>query len=137
MGYLPIAEHGIIGDLHSAALVGADGTVDWYCPERFDGPSVFAALLDHRRGGFYRIAPVDPLAVAKQLYLPETNILITRFLAPAKAATAILTALDAEDPPLRLAVGADAVDGIRAKHEMMLAELARWEHLARSTAFDD
>ncbi len=56
---------------------------------------------------------------------------------PAKAATAILTALDAEDPPLRLAVGADAVDGIRAKHEMMLAELARWEHLARSTAFDD
>ena len=80
--YLPIAEHGIIGDLHSAALVGTDGTIDWYCPGRFDGPSVFAALLDSRRGGFWRIAPTDPLAVTKQLYLPETNVLITRFLSP-------------------------------------------------------
>ena len=43
-GYLPIAEHGLVGDLHSAALVGTDGTIDWYCPERFDAPSVFAAL---------------------------------------------------------------------------------------------
>jgi GH15 family glucan-1,4-alpha-glucosidase len=76
--YLPIAEHGIVGDLRSAALVGTDGTIDWYCPERFDGPSVFAAVLDRERGGFYRIAPADPLSVAKQLYLPDTNVLITR-----------------------------------------------------------
>ena len=82
VGYLPIAEHGIVGDMHSAALVGTDGTIDWYCPERFDGPSVFAALLDRKRGGFYRIAPADPLSVAKQLYLPDTNVLITRFLSP-------------------------------------------------------
>jgi GH15 family glucan-1,4-alpha-glucosidase len=81
-GYLPIAEHGVIGDLRSAALIGTDGTIDWYCPDRFDGPSVFAALLDRGRGGFYRIAPTDPLAVTKQLYLPETNVLITRFLSP-------------------------------------------------------
>ena len=80
--YLPIAEHGIVGDLRSAALVGTDGTIDWYCPERFDGPSVFAALLDRERGGFYRIAPADPFSVAKQLYLPDTNVLITRFLSP-------------------------------------------------------
>jgi hypothetical protein len=78
--YLPIAEHGIIGDLHTAAMVGSDGTIDWYCPERFDGPSVFGALLDHERGGFYRIAPADPLARTKQLYLPDTNVLVTRFL---------------------------------------------------------
>jgi GH15 family glucan-1,4-alpha-glucosidase len=82
-GYLPIAEHGVIGDLHSAALVGTDGTIDWYCPERFDRPSVFAALLDRRSGGFYRIAPTDPQIVAKQLYLPDTAVLITRFLSPA------------------------------------------------------
>lgn len=56
-GYLPIAEHGIIGDLHTVALVGTDGTIDWYCCPRFDSPSVFAALLDADRGGLFRIAP--------------------------------------------------------------------------------
>jgi GH15 family glucan-1,4-alpha-glucosidase len=81
-GYLPIAEHGIIGDLHTAALVATDGTIDWYCPQRFDGPSVFAALLDRRRGGFYTIAPTDLRAATKQLYLPDTGVLITRFLSP-------------------------------------------------------
>jgi len=80
--YLPIAEHGVIGDQHSVALVGTDGAIDWYCPKRFDGPSVFAAILDRRRGGFYRIAPTSPEAHAKQMYLPETNVLITRFLSP-------------------------------------------------------
>jgi GH15 family glucan-1,4-alpha-glucosidase len=78
--YLPIAEHGVIGDQRSVALVGTDGTIDWYCPERFDAPSVFAAILDRQRGGFYRIAPTDTGAQAKQLYLPDTNVLITRFL---------------------------------------------------------
>src|ERR1700730_17843573 len=79
---LPIAEHGIIGDLHTAALVGSDGTIDWFCPDRFDGPSVFGALLDRSGGGFYRIAPADPRAATKQLYFPDTNVLITRFLSP-------------------------------------------------------
>jgi GH15 family glucan-1,4-alpha-glucosidase len=65
--YLPIAEHGIIGDLHSAALVSSDGTIDWFCPDRFDGPSVFGALLDGDRGGYYRIAPTDSFASTKQL----------------------------------------------------------------------
>lgn len=55
--YLPIAEHGIIGDLHSIALVGTDGRIDWYCCPRFDSPSVFGAILDKDRGGFYRISP--------------------------------------------------------------------------------
>jgi GH15 family glucan-1,4-alpha-glucosidase len=81
-GYLPIAEHGVVGDLHSAALVGTDGTIDWYCPERFDAPAVFAAILDRHRGGFYRIAPAVADAQPKQLYLPNTNVLITRFLTP-------------------------------------------------------
>jgi GH15 family glucan-1,4-alpha-glucosidase len=81
-GFLPIAEHGIIGDLHTAALVGSDGTIDWFCPDRFDGPSAFGALMDRTRGGFYRIAATDPLAATRQLYLPDTNVLITRFLSP-------------------------------------------------------
>jgi GH15 family glucan-1,4-alpha-glucosidase len=78
--YLPIADHGIIGDLHSAALVGTEGTIDWYCPNRFDGPSIFAALLDAERGGFYRITPIQCKWTSKQLYVPDTNVLITRFL---------------------------------------------------------
>ncbi len=82
MDYLPIAEHGIIGDLHSIALVGTDGRIDWYCCPRFDSPSVFGAILDKARGGFYRIAPVIDEWVPKQLYLPDTNVLITRFLTP-------------------------------------------------------
>jgi GH15 family glucan-1,4-alpha-glucosidase len=80
LGYLPIAEHGVVGDLRSAALVATDGTVDWYCPERFDGPSMFASLLDRGRGGSFRIAPIDSSAVSKQLYLPDTVVLITRFM---------------------------------------------------------
>jgi GH15 family glucan-1,4-alpha-glucosidase len=80
-GYLPIADHGVIGDLRSAALVGVDGTIDWYCPGRFDAPSVFGAILDRSLGGYYRIAPVCD-ATTKQLYFPDTNVLITRSLSP-------------------------------------------------------
>jgi GH15 family glucan-1,4-alpha-glucosidase len=80
--YLPIAEHGLIGDLHSAALVGTDGTIDWYCCPRFDAPSVFASILDRERGGYYRIAPDVDEWTSKQLYFPDTNVLITRFLSP-------------------------------------------------------
>ena len=80
--YLPIAEHGLIGDLHTVALVGTDGTIDWYCCPRFDSPSVFAAMLDADRGGRFRIAPEHDGWTSKQLYLPDTNVLITRFLMP-------------------------------------------------------
>jgi GH15 family glucan-1,4-alpha-glucosidase len=81
-GYLPIAEHGVIGDLRTIALVGTDGTIDWYCPGRFDGPSVFGSILDCARGGYYRIAPTTEGWTPKQLYFPDTNVLITRFLSP-------------------------------------------------------
>jgi Domain of unknown function (DUF5911) len=55
--YLPIAEHGLIGDLHTVALVGTDGTIDWYCCPRFDSPRVFGAILDADHGGLFRILP--------------------------------------------------------------------------------
>jgi GH15 family glucan-1,4-alpha-glucosidase len=78
-GYLPIAEHGVIGDLHTIALVGVDGTIDWYCTPRFDSPSVFGSILDAERGGYWRVAPANECSV-KQLYFPDTNVLVTRFL---------------------------------------------------------
>jgi GH15 family glucan-1,4-alpha-glucosidase len=76
--YLPVAEHGLIGDLRSAALVGTNGTIDWYCCPRFDAPSVFASLLDAERGGSFELA-ADVPARRKQFYFPDTNVLITRF----------------------------------------------------------
>jgi GH15 family glucan-1,4-alpha-glucosidase len=88
-GYLPIAEHGIIGDLHSVALVGTDGTIDWYCPERFDAPSIFGAILDKDKGGYYRIAPVGDDWTSTQFYFPDTNVLVTRFLSPSGVAELI------------------------------------------------
>jgi GH15 family glucan-1,4-alpha-glucosidase len=78
--YAPIAEHGLIGNLQSAALVDTRGTVDWYCPGRFDAPSVFASLLDPKRGGYFRIAPTGQDWTTRQLYLPDSAVLVTRFL---------------------------------------------------------
>ena len=79
--YPPIASHGLIGDLQTAALVTTDGTIDWYCCPRFDSPSVFAALLDVKRGGQFRISADEPDCVTKQLYFPDSAILVTRFMA--------------------------------------------------------
>ncbi len=81
-GYPPIADHGLIGDLQTAALVTTDGTIDWWCCPRFDSPSVFASLLDRDNGGQFRIGPEGDDYVARQLYFPDTAILITRFMTP-------------------------------------------------------
>src|SRR5439155_17874504 len=78
MPYLPIADYGIIGDLHTAALVGRNGSIDWCCARQFDTPSVFGALLDNARGGRCRIAPVGNWT-SEQRYLPATNVLETSF----------------------------------------------------------
>ncbi|MFD7321706.1 glycoside hydrolase family 15 protein [Streptomyces sp. NPDC059875] len=81
-GYPPIADHGLIGDLQSAALISAGGAVDWFCAPRFDSPSIFASLLDQERGGHFTIAPALDDVTVRQLYLPDTAVLITRFLTP-------------------------------------------------------
>jgi GH15 family glucan-1,4-alpha-glucosidase len=79
--YLPIENYGIIGDLRTVALVGINGSIDYMCFPDFDSPTIFAALLDCHKGGFFKIAPVHKDGVKeKQLYLPDTNILLTRFL---------------------------------------------------------
>ena len=78
--YPAIGDHGLIGDLRTCALVADDGSVAWYCPGRFDGPSVFASILDAERGGAFRVW-VDR-ARSAQLYVPDTAVLVTRFTAP-------------------------------------------------------
>ena len=76
--YRPIESYGLIGDLRTAALVGVDGSIDWFCPRRFDAPSLFGAILDADSGGAFRIAPTSPVP-SKQMYLPDTAVLVTRF----------------------------------------------------------
>jgi GH15 family glucan-1,4-alpha-glucosidase len=82
MAYQPIENYGIIGDMHTTALVGTNGSIDWYCFPHFDSPSVFAAILDDKKGGRFKIAPPCEGITYKQFYWPETNVLITRFLSP-------------------------------------------------------
>lgn len=81
--YPDVSDHGLIGDLQTAALVSTDGTIDWFCAPRFDSPSIFGSLLDADRGGFFSIRPATDDYVTRQLYLPNTAVLITRFLTEA------------------------------------------------------
>ena len=83
MAYLPIEDYGIVGNMRTCALIGVNGSVDWFCCPNFDSPSVFAGILDDKKGGYFKIAPMleDP-PVQKQVYWPATNVLVTRFLAP-------------------------------------------------------
>lgn len=82
--YTPLADYGAVGDGRSAALVGPDGSVDWWCPPRFGAPSVFARLLDDRTGGFCSLAPAgavhdSPLWKSELRYAERTNVLVTAF----------------------------------------------------------
>lgn len=81
MAFKNIENYGLIGDLHTAALVGIDGSIDWCCLPRFDSPSVFGAILDDEKGGWFRIWATAETRY-KQMYLPDTNVLMTRFLTP-------------------------------------------------------
>jgi GH15 family glucan-1,4-alpha-glucosidase len=80
MQYQPIENYGIIGDLNTIALVGLNGSIDFMCFPHFDSPSVFASLLDAEKGGKFQIVPAFTEMKTKQLYLPDTNVLLTRFL---------------------------------------------------------
>lgn len=79
-GYQPIENYAVVGDLDTIALIGKNGSIDFMCFPHFDSPSVFAAMLDKDKGGFFRISPEHDDIKYKQLYLPETNVLLTRFL---------------------------------------------------------
>jgi len=83
-GYLPIEDHGMIGDGATAALVGRDGAISWMCAPRFDSPPVFCRILDARRGGAFTIAP-EGMVESRQYYEPDTAVLVTEMRGPAGA----------------------------------------------------
>lgn len=77
MPYLPIADHGVIGDLYSVAVVGIDGNISWCCLPNFDSASVFGSILDDEKGGYFKISAAETVS-QRQMYIPDTNILLTR-----------------------------------------------------------
>lgn len=81
MSFQPIENYGVIGNMRSVALVGMDGSIDFLCYPDFDSPTVFVALLDDKKGGRFQVQPQLANVRVRQLYLPDTNILLTRFLA--------------------------------------------------------
>jgi len=80
LAYAPIESYAVIGDLNTIALVGMDASIDFLCFPDFDSPTIFASLLDHEKGGHFSIRPTQLGMRVKQMYLPDTNILLTRFL---------------------------------------------------------
>ena len=80
MPYLPIENYALVGNMHTAALVGKNGSVDFMCHPHFDSPSIFAALLDDKKGGRFMIRPILEDVRPRQLYVPDTSVLLTRFL---------------------------------------------------------
>ena len=74
-----IGEHGVIGNLSTAALVALDGAIDFLCWPDFDSPTIFASLLDPEQGGVFELAPTELGVQVEQAYQPATNILVTRW----------------------------------------------------------
>lgn len=80
--YPPIGDYGVIGNLETVALIGLNGSIDFMCFPHFDSPSLFCRLLDHQNGGHFQIRPAGDINTTKQMYLPDTNVLVTRFHTP-------------------------------------------------------
>ncbi|MGI9182765.1 MAG: glycoside hydrolase family 15 protein [Longimicrobiaceae bacterium] len=133
--YPPIESHGVIGDLQSVALVGMDGCIDFLCLPAFDSPSVFASLLDRERGGHFLLQPALDWANRKQLYLPDTNVLLTRFLsADGVAEISDFMPIHPEPHPSRIVRRAKTVRG-EVRFRMRCAprfDYGRAEHAAEA-----
>ena len=80
MSYQPIENYGMIGNMRTVALIGMNGSIDWYCYPHFDSPSVFGAIVDDKKGGRFQISADSDGVRHKQFYWPSTNVLVTRFL---------------------------------------------------------
>jgi GH15 family glucan-1,4-alpha-glucosidase len=110
-GYLPIEDHGLIGDGTTAALVGRDGSISWMCVPRFDSPPLFCAILDAKRGGAFTVAP-EGLVESRQFYESDTGVLVTEM----RSRTGLVRLTDA----LTLRSGADLSEDAPADRSELL-----------------
>ena len=117
-GYLPVEDHGLIGDGSTAALVGRDSAISWMCAPRFDSPPIFCRLLDARRGGAFTVAP-EGMIESRQYYEPDTAVLVTEMRGPAGS----VRVTDA----LTLRQGADLTEDVAAgRCELLRSVEALW-----------
>jgi GH15 family glucan-1,4-alpha-glucosidase len=133
MPYLPIENHALIGDMHTAALVGVNGCIDWLCLPQFDSPSIFASILDDEKGGSFAIHPRIRDAAHKQFYLPETNVLITRFFTEdgsAELMDFMPVGLDDKDPRRHAVIR--RVTGVRGQMRMRMTCLPAFDYARRT-----
>ena len=121
-GYLPIADHGLIGNGATAALVGRDGALSWMCVPRFDSPPLFAGLLDAARGGAFRLAPHD-LVESRQFYEADTGVLATEL----RGRSSLIRITDA----LTLTSGADLTEDVSMGRQELLRHVTALEGTAR------
>jgi GH15 family glucan-1,4-alpha-glucosidase len=121
-GYLPLEDHGLIGDGATAALVGRDGAISWLCLPRFDSPPVFCSILDHQRGGRFLVAPENP-SEARQRYEPDSGVLTTEMRSP----TGLVRVTDA----LMLRRGADLTEDVTAARGELLRSVVVLDGEAR------
>jgi len=121
---LPIQDYALIGDLHTAALVGSDGSIDWLCLPRFDSEACFAALLGEDRHGHWRIAPADGNGRVRRRYLPDTLVLETQFAVGSGTARLIDCMPPRDGDPVLVRM----VEGISGTVDLRMTLGARFEY---------
>jgi GH15 family glucan-1,4-alpha-glucosidase len=120
----PIEEYALIGDLHSAALVGCNGSIDWLCLPRFDSRACFAALVGDERHGYWQIAPDTETARVRRRYLPETLVLETEFTTASGTVRLIDCMPQRDGDPMLLRM----VEGVRGQVNMRMTLAAGFEY---------
>src|ERR1700759_23097 len=121
---LPIEQYGMIGDCHTAALVGSDGSIDWLCFPMFDSPACFAALLGSSKNGRWLLAPADPPKKVTRRYRGDSLILETEY----ETETGAVTVIDCMPPRTREPDLVPLVVGKRGSVKMRMELLIRFDY---------